>query len=77
LPHWNVKPHISWYLVLLMLLLTVISGVDYFLHARQRAHHVPPPGGPSRPDMGDVPVDSAGRQAEEGAAPASRPGGDG
>ncbi len=27
---------ITWYLVLLMLVLTVVSGIDYFFHARQR-----------------------------------------
>ncbi|MBC7293273.1 MAG: CDP-diacylglycerol--glycerol-3-phosphate 3-phosphatidyltransferase, partial [Thermoleophilia bacterium] len=27
---------ISWYLVMLMLVLTVVSGIDYFLHARRR-----------------------------------------
>ena len=36
-PHWNAPgPRISWYLVMLMLVLTVVSGVDYFVHARQR-----------------------------------------
>jgi hypothetical protein len=37
LPHLSIRgPHISWYLVMLMLVLTVVSGVDYFVHARQR-----------------------------------------
>jgi CDP-diacylglycerol---glycerol-3-phosphate 3-phosphatidyltransferase len=36
-PHWEpAGPLISTYLVWLMLLLTVVSGVDYFVHARQR-----------------------------------------
>jgi CDP-diacylglycerol--glycerol-3-phosphate 3-phosphatidyltransferase len=36
-PHWEPPgPLISSYLVWLMLVLTVISGVDYFVHARQR-----------------------------------------
>lgn len=36
-PHWEPPgPLISSYLVWLMLVLTVVSGVDYFVHARQR-----------------------------------------
>jgi CDP-diacylglycerol--glycerol-3-phosphate 3-phosphatidyltransferase len=41
-PRW-IKPgwtlggqRVTWYLVLLMLVLTVVSGVDYFVHARQK-----------------------------------------
>jgi CDP-diacylglycerol---glycerol-3-phosphate 3-phosphatidyltransferase len=41
-PHVNLRgPHISWYLVMLMLVLTVVSGVDYFLHARGRIQAPP------------------------------------
>jgi CDP-diacylglycerol---glycerol-3-phosphate 3-phosphatidyltransferase len=76
LPHWNVRPHISWYLVLLMLVLTVVSGVDYFMHARQRAHHLPPPGAAAGLDSAGVHAE-AGGQAGERSAPASRSGGDG
>jgi CDP-diacylglycerol--glycerol-3-phosphate 3-phosphatidyltransferase len=36
-PYWTAPgPAISWYLVMLMLVLTVVSGVDYFMHARHR-----------------------------------------
>jgi CDP-diacylglycerol--glycerol-3-phosphate 3-phosphatidyltransferase len=33
-PEWTLWGHkITWYLVMLMLVLTVVSGVDYFVHA--------------------------------------------
>lgn len=36
-PYWTAPgPAISWYLVMLMLVLTVLSGVDYFMHARHK-----------------------------------------
>lgn len=36
-PEWTLGGHsITWYLVLLMLVLTVISGLDYFFHAWRR-----------------------------------------
>ena len=36
-PEWTLGgKSVTWYLVLLMLVLTVVSGVDYFVHARQR-----------------------------------------
>lgn len=36
-PEWTLGGRsVTWYLVLLMLVLTVVSGVDYFVHARQR-----------------------------------------
>ncbi len=36
-PEWSLGGHrITWYLVLLMLILTVLSGVDYFWHARRQ-----------------------------------------
>jgi CDP-diacylglycerol--glycerol-3-phosphate 3-phosphatidyltransferase len=36
-PEWTLAGRsVTWYLVLLMLVLTVISGIDYFVHARQR-----------------------------------------
>ena len=36
-PEWTLwGQRITWYLVLIMLVLTVVSGVDYFVHARQR-----------------------------------------
>jgi CDP-diacylglycerol--glycerol-3-phosphate 3-phosphatidyltransferase len=36
-PEWTLWGHkITWYLVMLMLVLTVVSGVDYFVHARQK-----------------------------------------
>jgi CDP-diacylglycerol--glycerol-3-phosphate 3-phosphatidyltransferase len=36
-PEWTLAgQRITWYLVLLMLVLTVVSGVDYFVHARQK-----------------------------------------
>jgi CDP-diacylglycerol---glycerol-3-phosphate 3-phosphatidyltransferase len=36
-PEWTLAGRsITWYLVLLMLVLTVVSGIDYFVHARQR-----------------------------------------
>ncbi len=35
-PEWSVGGRgVTWYLVLLMLVLTVVSGIDYFIHARQ------------------------------------------
>jgi CDP-diacylglycerol--glycerol-3-phosphate 3-phosphatidyltransferase len=35
-PEWTLGGRsVTWYLVLVMLVLTVVSGVDYFLHARQ------------------------------------------
>ena len=35
-PEWKLGGEsVTWYLVLLMLALTVVSGVDYFIHARQ------------------------------------------
>lgn len=35
-PEWTLGGRsITWYLVLLMLVLTVVSGIDYFVHARQ------------------------------------------
>jgi CDP-diacylglycerol---glycerol-3-phosphate 3-phosphatidyltransferase len=36
-PDWTLLGQsITWYLVLVMLVLTVVSGVDYFVHARPR-----------------------------------------
>ena len=36
-PQWTLGgQRVTWYLVILMLVLTVVSGVDYFVHARQR-----------------------------------------
>jgi phosphatidylglycerophosphate synthase len=36
-PEWMLWGHkITWYLVTLMLVLTVVSGIDYFVHARQK-----------------------------------------
>jgi CDP-diacylglycerol---glycerol-3-phosphate 3-phosphatidyltransferase len=36
-PEWTMGgQRVTWYLVILMLVLTVVSGVDYFVHARQR-----------------------------------------
>jgi phosphatidylglycerophosphate synthase len=36
-PQWTLGGHrVTWYLVLVMLVLTVVSGVDYFVHARQK-----------------------------------------
>ena len=36
-PEWTLGGHrVTWYLVLVMLVLTVVSGVDYFVHARQK-----------------------------------------
>ena len=36
-PEWTLGgQRVTWYLVILMLVLTVVSGVDYFVHARQR-----------------------------------------
>ena len=36
-PQWTLGGHrVVWYLVLVMLVLTVVSGVDYFVHARQK-----------------------------------------
>lgn len=36
-PDWTLGGHrITWYLVLIMLVFTVSSGVDYFVHARRR-----------------------------------------
>jgi CDP-diacylglycerol--glycerol-3-phosphate 3-phosphatidyltransferase len=35
-PEWTLGgQRVTWYLVILMLVLTVVSGVDYFVHARQ------------------------------------------
>ena len=57
-PHVNLRgPHISWYLVILMLVLTVVSGVDYFVHARGRIQ--------APPSMGDgiTPAGAGGKRA--------------
>jgi CDP-diacylglycerol--glycerol-3-phosphate 3-phosphatidyltransferase len=36
-PEWALAGQsVTWYLVLVMLVLTVISGIDYFVHARQK-----------------------------------------
>jgi CDP-diacylglycerol--glycerol-3-phosphate 3-phosphatidyltransferase len=36
-PEWTLGGHsVTWYLVMLMLVLTVISGIDYFVHARHQ-----------------------------------------
>jgi phosphatidylglycerophosphate synthase len=36
-PEWTLGgQRITWYLVMLMLILTVVSGVDYFWHARRQ-----------------------------------------
>lgn len=36
-PEWTLWGHeITWYLVMLMLVLTVVSGIDYFVRARQK-----------------------------------------
>jgi CDP-diacylglycerol--glycerol-3-phosphate 3-phosphatidyltransferase len=36
-PEWTLGGHkITWYLVMLMLVLTVVSGIDYFVHAGQK-----------------------------------------
>ncbi len=35
-PEWTLwGQSVTWYLVLVMLVLTVVSGIDYFVHARQ------------------------------------------
>ena len=35
-PEWTLAGRsVTWYLVLVMLVLTVVSGIDYFIHARQ------------------------------------------
>jgi CDP-diacylglycerol--glycerol-3-phosphate 3-phosphatidyltransferase len=47
-PAWTLGGRtITWYLVMLMLVLTVVSGADYFLHARSRlGKRGPTPGTP-------------------------------
>ena len=41
-PEWTLAgQRITWYLVLLMLVLTVVSGVDYFVHARTKVQEQP------------------------------------
>lgn len=36
-PEWTLWGHkVAWYLVMLMLVLTVVSGIDYFVRARQK-----------------------------------------
>ncbi len=51
-PEWQLWGHrITWYLVLLMLVLTVVSGVDYFVNAR-RGFHARQEGGEAAQDSG-------------------------
>jgi CDP-diacylglycerol--glycerol-3-phosphate 3-phosphatidyltransferase len=51
-PEWTLGGHtVSWYLVVLMLVLTVLSGLDYFIHARDKLAGTltRPTGGPDGP----------------------------
>ena len=42
-PGWQLLGHrVTWYLVGLALLLTVASGIDYFVKARSRLRGLPP-----------------------------------
>jgi phosphatidylglycerophosphate synthase len=42
-PEWQLLGHrISWYLIGLALILTVASGIDYFVKARSRLQGLPP-----------------------------------
>lgn len=54
-PYWEPPgPHISSYLVWLMLILTVVSGVDYFVHAKQKIQeHQKPVGEDAHQDGGE------------------------
>lgn len=54
-PEWTLGGQtVTWYLVILMLILTVASGVDYFWHARRQLW------GRSRRDAGNHPASSGG-----------------
>jgi CDP-diacylglycerol--glycerol-3-phosphate 3-phosphatidyltransferase len=63
-PEWTLGGRsVTWYLVLLMLVLTVVSGLDYFFHARQRLQeHVEVDADTS----GGAPAGSAGEAAADG-----------
>ena len=55
-PEWTIGGRsVTWYLVLLMLVLTVVSGIDYFIHARQ--------GFQEHAEAGDGADEAAGDQA--------------
>ncbi len=57
-PEWTLLGQsVTWYLVLLMLVLTVVSGVDYFVHARQNLV--------AQADGGDGP-EARSREADSG-----------
>jgi CDP-diacylglycerol---glycerol-3-phosphate 3-phosphatidyltransferase len=52
---WNLWGHnVTWYLVVLMLVLTGASGIDYFVHARHQlaGHRQGEPGRPGVPPVG-------------------------
>jgi CDP-diacylglycerol--glycerol-3-phosphate 3-phosphatidyltransferase len=67
-PEWTLAGQsVTWYLVLLMLVLTVVSGIDYFVHARQKMQEslevtTAAETGPAEPDQ-DAP--GAGRDPGE------------
>jgi len=55
-PEWTLGGYsITWYLVLVMLVLTVLSGIDYFVHARHKLRGTlagPAPGQDDPPEKG-------------------------
>jgi CDP-diacylglycerol--glycerol-3-phosphate 3-phosphatidyltransferase len=61
-PKWTLGGRsITWYLVALMLVLTVVSGVDYFVHARQRLQeHSEATDGVPAPEHRDGPEEPSG-----------------
>jgi CDP-diacylglycerol---glycerol-3-phosphate 3-phosphatidyltransferase len=58
-PEWTVGGRsVTWYLVLLMLVLTVVSGADYFIHARQAfQEHAEVGGGAAEPPADEAAAD--------------------
>jgi CDP-diacylglycerol--glycerol-3-phosphate 3-phosphatidyltransferase len=67
-PTWQLFGHrVSWYLVGLALILTVVSGIDYFVKARLRLKGTPPVS-----LQGDAPIDLQG--TEGGGKPSARRG---
>jgi CDP-diacylglycerol--glycerol-3-phosphate 3-phosphatidyltransferase len=73
-PEWTLGGRtVTWYLVLVMLILTVVSGVDYFIHARQRlqGHLEGEDGSSDAAPGGDQAMAAPNREAmpEEGSPP--------
>jgi CDP-diacylglycerol--glycerol-3-phosphate 3-phosphatidyltransferase len=71
-PEWTLGGQsVTWYLVLLMLVLTVVSGIDYFIHARQKVQEGVEPAAATGNSLGEPVRDAAEAGRSEGEVPAT------